>query len=359
MTIRPNWNENPFIVIWEVTRACALACRHCRAEAVPHRHPMELNTEQGRAFIDQVVAANPGIFILTGGDPMSRPDLLDLVHYASSKGLRVAMSPSGTARFAHANLKAFANSGLQRISMSLDGASKESHDTFRGVKGTWEWTMAGIKAAKEAGIEVQINTTITRGNLGEFDQFVKLLEEIQPVLWSVFQLVPTGRAKMDDLLNAQEMEDLFIRMADLAQTVPYDIKTTEGQHYRRVAWQRWKERGGSKKPSPIGVNDGKGFVFVSHTGEVFPSGFLPLCAGSVRQTDLLTLYRNSPIFKQLRDPDALKGKCRRCEFRSLCGGSRARSYALTGDFLAQEALCAYQPAAAPEPEPIWRMNLDD
>ena len=336
------WDTHPMIVIWETTRACALACRHCRASAICRRDPNELSTQEAEAFIDQVQRAGPRIFILTGGDPVFRPALAHLIRYASERGLHVALSPSATPRFLKSDLAALKSAGLKRMSLSLDGATQESHDAFRGVRGAWGWTMYGIELARQHGIGLQINTTFTRQNLGEFDQFAELLKEIQPEVWSVFQLVPTGRAQPEDLLTASEMELLFERLADYAQEVDFSIKTTEGMHYRRVAWQRWQRRGG-KQPFSASISDGKGFVFVSHTGEVFPSGFLPIEAGNVRKDELIDVYRHSPLFQKLRDPDQLKGKCRRCEFKSLCGGSRARAWALCGDEMAAEPLCVYQP----------------
>jgi radical SAM protein with 4Fe4S-binding SPASM domain len=331
------------VVIWEVTRACDLACRHCRASAIRRRNPLELTTPEAEAFIEQVVRAAPKFFILTGGDPMLRPDLLHLVRYATDRGLHVSMSPSATPRLLETDLVPFREAGLRRISLSIDGATQRTHDRFRGIRGTWTTTMAAIQAAADAGLEFQINTTFTRQNLEEFDAFVHLMEELRPKVWSVFLLVPTGRARAKDLLTGEEVERLFGRLADLAQTAPFLIKTTEGQHYRRVALQRWTLRGGARRPVPVGINDGKGFVFVSHTGEIQPSGFLPLTADSVLTAELLDVYRDHSIFRLLRDPDRLEGKCGRCEFRKLCGGSRARAYALTGNYLAEEPLCTYQP----------------
>jgi len=339
---RTRWGQNPLIVIWEVTRACVLACRHCRAKAIYRRDPRELSTEDAKHFIDQVVRAAPRIFILTGGDPMCRTDLGYLIKYASSYGLHVAMSPSATPRFLNTDLEVLGRAGLQRISLSLDGATKATHDAFRGIPGTWNWTMAGIAKARAAGIGVQINTTFTRQNLHELEDFVRLLDAICPESWSLFQLVPVGRGNKEDLLTGEEMERLFERLYKLSRQVPFDIKTTEGQHYRRVALQQWSLHGGSK-PVVSDINDGKGFVFVSHVGEICPSGFLPLVTGNVHNEELIDVYRNAPIFRQLRDPDFLKGKCGRCEFRYVCGGSRARAYAMTGDYLAQEPLCIYQP----------------
>ena len=356
-----DFDDRPFIVIWEVTRACSLACRHCRAEANPRPHPLELNTEEAFRFIEQVERCRPTLFILTGGDPIRRINLETLVRYATARGLRVSLSPSATPRFVAADLKTFKQAGVERISLSLDGASRETHDRFRGVRGTWDWTMEGIANAALAGIPVQINTTFTRQNLGEFDDFVRLLHEIQPALWSVFQLVPTGRGKVDDLLTSDEMEHLFERLARLSLTAPYDIKTTEGQHYRRVFLQQAKAREAAGRPqtgvspallsrrAPLGINDGKGFVFISHTGNIQPSGFLPLTAGNVRKDELLDVYRDSPLFRELRNTSLLKGKCGRCEFKTICGGSRARAYAMTGDYLGEEPLCVYQPPIGTRP----------
>jgi len=387
--VKFDFQDRPFIVIWEVTRACSLACRHCRAETKRRPHPLELTTEESLRFIEQVERSGPTLFILTGGDPVRRLDLKTLIRYASDRGLRVSLSPSATQDFARANLRELKEAGVERISLSLDGASRETHDRFRGVAGTWNWTMEAIANAALAGLPFQINSTFTRQNLHEYDDFVRLLDEIRPVLWSVFQLVPTGRGKVEDLLTADEMEHLFERLARLSLTAPYDIKTTEGQHYRRVVLQQVHKAGppeldaswcleppgarnGAGVPplnaavpaqrasptnaevhekkawgtrAPLGINDGKGFVFVSHIGDIQPSGFLPFTAGNVRQHELLDVYRNSPLFRELRNPGLLKGKCGRCEFNGICGGSRARAYAMTGDYLNEEPLCSYQPAS--------------
>lgn len=343
-----SFDERPFLVIWEITQACGLVCRHCRAEARPGRHPLELSTAEGRRLIDQIARANPSVLVLTGGDPMERTDLPELIEYATEQGLRVALSPSATTRFLEADLQDLKRRGLVRIAMSLDGASREVHDAFRGVPGTWELTMKALLKTVKAKIPVQINTTFSRQNIHEFDQFPPILKCIKPALWSVFLLVPTGRAQVDDMLSADEVEHLFNRIHDLSETAPYDIKTTEGQHYRRIMLQRSSV--GARRVSsraPLGINDGKGFAFVSHTGDVCPSGFLPLPAGNVRTGELLDIYRDHPLFRQLRDTGLLKGKCGRCEYRNICGGSRSRAYAVSGDFLAEEPLCAYQPAMKP------------
>lgn len=344
-----NFDDRPFIVIWEVTRACALACRHCRAEATLRKHPLELNTQESIALIDQVARCQPTLFVLTGGDPVRRTDLNQLIAHATSRGLRIGLSPSATPELVATDFHRLRDLGVARMSLSLDGATRETHDRFRGVPGTWDWTMRAIEKAAEAGIPIQINTTFTRQNLGEFDTFVARLGDIRPVLWSVFQLVPTGRGNTGDLLTAEEMEELFLKLHRLSITAPYDIKTTEGQHYRRVALQQKKLMGhapnGARPPAraPLGINDGKGFVFISHLGDIQPSGFLPITAGNVRRDELIEIYRQSPIFRALRDTSQLRGKCGRCEFKNVCGGSRARAYAMTGDYLGEEPLCVYQP----------------
>jgi AdoMet-dependent heme synthase len=348
-----DFNERPFIVIWEITRACSLACRHCRAKANNKRHPLELSTDEGFRFIEQVARARPTLFILTGGDPIRRADLESLVRRASGLGLHVSISPSATPEFAATDLVRLKDAGVQRMSISLDGASEATHDRFRGIKGTWRLTMEALANARMAGVPVQLNTTFTRQNLGEFDEFVRVLEDIRPAMWSVFQLVPTGRGKVADMLSPEEMEHLFSRLAELSLKAPYDIKTTEGQHYRRVLLQQDKGLGQMGRRSPLGINDGKGFVFVSHIGEIQPSGFLPISAGNVRNEELLDVYRNSPLFRSLRDPLQLKGKCGRCEFNRICGGSRARAYATTGDFLAEEPLCPYQPGRRESAAPVF------
>lgn len=370
MNIPNQWEQNPLIVIWEVTRACALACKHCRAEAMPLPDPRELGSIEASHFIDQVVRAKPKIFILTGGDPMYRRDLVHIIECASRQGLRVAMSPSATPRFLKADMNTFRAAGLSAISLSLDGATREAHDAFRGVRGTWDWTMQALKSARDAGIAVQVNTTITRDNIGQVDAFAKLMDEIQPSVWSVFQVVPVGRANAGYMPAGEQLEKMFERLYDISLASGYKIKTTEGQHYRRVAVQRAKKLG-NPEPRFNATGDGKGFVFVSHTGDICPSGFLPLTAGNVREDELIDVYRNSPLFRELRNADLLKGKCGRCKYRFLCGGSRARAYAVTGDYLAAEPLCIYQPPGnhgsgacaakdtQPNPQPIWRMYLDD
>ncbi len=340
------FDQRPFLVFWEITRACALACRHCRAEAQPQRHPKELNHEEALRLIGQLKELNPPMLVLTGGDPLMRGDCLELVRAATDAGLHVSLSPSATNRLAHMDFAAIKAAGVIRMSLSLDGACAGTHDAFRGVTGTFDRTIDAVHRAHAAGMSVQINTTLTRGNLHEYEAFKQLMFELKPAMWSVFLLVPTGRAGAEDLPAPEDIERVFEDMASLAGRAPFAIKTTEGHHFRRVLIQKLgasgRERPGMK--SPLGIRDGRGVMFISHTGVVSPSGFLPYDCGNVRREHAADIYRWHPLFRALRDNDVLEGKCGRCEFRSVCGGSRARAYGLTGNAFAEDPACAYQPA---------------
>lgn len=355
-----DFDERPFLVIWEATQACDLACVHCRACAQPRRDPLELSTDEAKKMIDDIAALQVPLFVISGGDPLKRPDVYELVQHAAELGLRPSMTPSATpllTRDAVAKLKAC---GLARLAISLDGPTADIHDSFRRVQGSFARTMDAVGWAREVGLSVQINTTITRHNSAHIDDILRLLETLDISLWSVFFLVPTGRGSDLDLMSADEFEQVFARLHEASQRGLFDIKTTEAQHYRRYVLQR---RTAARKRiarrhnsqlaevpqdgigrAPRGINDGKGFAFISHTGEVFPSGFLPIAAGNVRSQSLAAIYRNSPLFRSLRDTDKLEGKCGRCEFKQICGGSRARAYALTGNLFAQEPCCIYEPA---------------
>jgi radical SAM protein len=359
-----DFNERPFIAIWEVTQACDLACVHCRASAQPDRHPMELSTDEGKKLIDQIAALKVPVFVLTGGDPIKRPDLFELIWYARSVGVRVSLTPSATPLLTRDVIVRLKEAGLARLAVSMDGASAETHDAFRGMSGSFARTLDAVRWANEVGLAVQINTTFSRRNIGEIDNIVPLIEKLKITLWSVFFLVPMGRGKLNDLLSAEEFEAVFAKVHSLSKAASFDIKTTEAQHYRRfILQQRVAERRlGMDLASPQGrtvdaigraprgLNDGKGFVFISHKGEVFPSGFLPLSAGSIREQELATIYRDSPLFRNLRDTSKLEGKCGSCEFKEICGGSRSRAYALTGNPHAEEPCCNYVPKGYIPPE---------
>jgi len=365
---RFDFNERPFIVIWETTQACDLACVHCRACAQPLRSSLELSTDDARRLIDEVAALRVPVFVLTGGDPLKRPDIFELVQYASTHGVRISLTPSATPLLTQEAVHKLKQCGLARLAISLDGPGAEIHDAFRRVPGSYDWTLRAIRWAREIGLPVQINTTITRHNLQYLDSMIALLEQLDIVLWSVFFLVPTGRGSAIDLISGEEFEQVFEKLYETSQRVKFDIKSTEAQHYRRFLLQRRTEEkrkgNGRLEPAmigvstpdgigraPRGINDGKGFVFISHLGEVFPSGFLPVSAGNVRKQSLAEIYRHSPLFVSLRDSANLKGKCGVCEFREVCGGSRARAYAVMGDAFAEEPCCTWQPTLHPKTGP--------
>ncbi len=341
---------SPWVVIWELTQACALACRHCRASAQASRHPAELSTEEGRRLLDDIAALQPAVLVLTGGDPLVRPDLFELAQHAVGLGLDVALTPSGTPNLNAAAIGRIQDAGINRIAISLDGASAASHDRFRGVEGSFAITLAAAREAARRGLPVQVNTTANQGNIAEMPAIRDLLDELGIAMWSVFFVVPVGRAATRDMLNAEQSEELFDFLYATGARGKYLVRTTEAPHYRRYLRQRQAESHRdspafrwSRRAAPRGIGDGAGLVFVSHTGEVFPSGFLPLSAGNVRRQPLGQIYRESPMFCAIRDRDRLGGKCGICEFRKICGGSRARAYAMTGDYLAEDPVCAYQP----------------
>jgi radical SAM protein len=365
-----NFDETPFLAIWEVTQSCDLACMHCRAAAQPIAHPDELTTEEGKALIDQIAAMHVPIFVFTGGDPLKRKDVFELIRYAADKGVHVALTPSATPLLTREAIFKLKEAGLVRLGISLDGSTPEIHDAFRGLLGTWARTIKAIEWANEAGLPIQVHTTISRHNAHDLDDLCALFETQAIVMWNVFFLVPVGRGQLSALLSGEEFEQVFGKIYELSQRVNFQIKTTEAMHYRRYLLQHNLEerRIGHGHPQAASatpayepgaptsdaqtrtaswttrrVNDGKGFLFISHVGNVYPSGFLPIHAGNVKQTPLADIYRNAPIFKSLRDTSKLEGKCGACEFKEICGGSRARAYAVTGDPLAQEPCCIYQP----------------
>ena len=342
-------NQTPLVVIWEVTRACDLACFHCRASADPHRNPLELDTTEGLKLIDDVAQLDPPIFIFTGGDPLKRTDIYELVEHAAFRGLHPAMTPSATPLLNRDSLIRLKRSGLKRLALSLDGATPEMHDSLRGVDGSFSRTLSAIYWANVIGLPVQINTTVSSRNIHQLENILSVIKHFRLAMWSLFFVVPTGRADEEDLPSAEQFEKTFERIYELAQEVPFKIKTTEAQHYRRyVLQQRKYERPGFSTfadgvPGILPINEGKGFMFVSHTGEVQPSGFLPLSAGNVRNEHVRDIYRDSELFRSMRNVEKLGGKCGQCEFQQICGGSRARAYAVTGDAFSEDPSCVYVP----------------
>jgi radical SAM protein len=344
-----DFNVSPFVVIWENTRACDLACVHCRAAAQPRRNRFELTTEEGFHLIDQIAELHPKVFVLTGGDPLKRDDTYELIRYAREKGLEPSLTPSATPLLTEEAVTKMKQHGLGRMAVSLDASNAAAHDDFRRVPGSFDLTLRAIRAASREQIPVQVNTTVTRRTAADLPNMVSLLEDLGIAMWSVFFAVPTGRAKTTDLITAEEVEELFGFLYETSQRVPFAIRTTEAMHYRRYVLQHGGAMPLGIQPNgppraPKGVNEAKGFVFISHIGDVYPSGFLPLKAGNVKQQSLGEIYRTSKLFVALRDSNNLQGKCGRCDYRDLCGGSRARAWAMTGDVFAADPLCVYQPA---------------
>ncbi|HEY3289537.1 MAG TPA: TIGR04053 family radical SAM/SPASM domain-containing protein [Anaerolineae bacterium] len=359
--VEADFDLAPFTIAWEVTRACAYSCIHCRANAQHHRDSRELTTDEAKRLIDRFKAFGSPIVVFTGGDPMMRPDLFELIAYATAQGLRCSLTPTATALPTVERLQQAQAAGIRRIALSLDAPRAEIHDAFRQVPGSWQRTLAIAHAAQSIGLPAQINTTVASHNHHLLPEMVAFLREIGAVQWSLFFLVPTGRAQASNMISAQEHERLFNWLYELAQTAPFDIKTTAAPMYRRVAIERKRSEqmaagqgaelsgagfqyaDGLNRPVK-GVNDGRGFLFVSHIGDIMPSGFLPIPVDNVRTSDVVDVYRQHPTFKALRDPGLLKGKCGRCEYRVVCGGQRGRAFALTGDYLESDPVCIYEPA---------------
>ncbi|HWB95611.1 MAG TPA: TIGR04053 family radical SAM/SPASM domain-containing protein [Bryobacteraceae bacterium] len=350
-----NFDQAPLLVIWEVTQACDLACVHCRASAQPDRNPGELTTEQGYRLLDQIRSFGDPLMVFTGGDPLKRPDIYSLIRYSAQIGLRTNVTPSATPLLTGEAIERFKENGVNRMAISLDGPDAATHDEFRGIPGTFDRAMFALRHAQKIGLDTQLQTTVTRRNMAKLPQVAEIAREIGTKMWSLFFLIVTGRAAEADDLLAEEYEQVFEFMYKLSRTAPFGIKTTEAMHYRRYVAQRMKEEHGAGTQSEsaksvawrtAGVSDGKGFVFVSHTGEIFPSGFLPITAGNVLNESLPDVYRNSELFRTLRDTSLREGKCGLCEYKKICGGSRSRAYALTGDYLAADPRCVYQPHLA-------------
>ncbi len=353
--IHADFDQAPFTIAWEVTRACAYACVHCRADAQHQRDPRELSTDEAKALIERLAAfGNHPILIFTGGDPMLRPDLIELIAYATQRGLRCSLTPTATALPTKERLEQAREAGILRVALSLDAPRAQIHDDFRQVKGSWQRTMDILRRAHEAGLSVQVNTTVAKHNVDILHEMVPFIQEVGAVQWSVFFLVPTGRAMAEQMISAEQHEKVFNWLYDLSQNAPFDIKSTAAPMYRRVAIERKRAQNDGKPVSfqsagfqyadglhrpTKGVNDGNGFLFISHIGEIQPSGFLPITAGMVREQDIVDVYRNAKIFKDLRDPAKLKGVCGTCEYRDVCGGQRGRAYGITGDYLESDPAC--------------------
>jgi radical SAM protein len=343
------YDDHPRNVYWETTIACDLACLHCRADAIHHRDPLELDGEEARALMRDIKAMG-SMLILTGGDPMKRPDLFELIAYGRSIGLPMSITPSTTPTLTRDVVRRFRDLGMAAVGVSVDGPTAGIHDAFRGVDGTFDRSMQALEWAREFHLPVQVNTTVTGETMRHLPAMLELLatRATPPVRrWSLFLLVPVGRGSALGLPSADEIEDLFGWVYEAARDAPFHVGTVEAPHYRRYWIQRKLAEGmppaaiaAAARRMGFGVRDGNGVIFVSHRGEVFPAGFLPYPAlGNVRDTPLSVLYRRSPALLELRDMDRLRGACGLCTFRWACGGSRARAYAMTGDVMETDPFC--------------------
>ncbi|MGP8069087.1 MAG: TIGR04053 family radical SAM/SPASM domain-containing protein [Candidatus Bathyarchaeia archaeon] len=367
--MRGDLSEAPVFVCWETTKACLLSCRHCRAKAIRSPMPGELDHQKSLELIDQLLEFGepyPAL-LLTGGDPLMRDDFFDLIEYAKEKGVYVAVAASVTPKLNETTISRMKEMGVDIMSLSLDGALPETHDKLRGVKGTWEKTIHALQLANEAGLRAQINTTVMRSNINELPEIFHFVRQRKAVAWEVFFLIRTGRGASLESLDAAECEEVMHFLFDAAHYgVP--VRTAEGPHFRRVRSEReyghaqpsgalyerlavrLRKLEGEPTSSPsmksTPTRDGRGILFVTYDGEVYPSGFLPLNTGSVPSNHLKSIYRSNPLFIALRDSSKLKGRCGVCDYREICGGSRSRAFAEFGDPFEEDPACPYIPRAA-------------
>jgi AdoMet-dependent heme synthase len=341
------------LVAWEMTRACNLACVHCRAGACPEADPDELTTEEGRALIDSIAKVAKPILIMTGGEPLLRPDFFDLARYAVKTGLRAVLATNGVL-VTPEKAREIAAAGLARVSISLDGPSPEEHDVFRQVQGAFQASVDAVAHLREAGVPVQINTTLTKRNRAKLPQIMKLVEKIGAVAFHVFLLVPTGRARdmAGEEMDPQEYEETLLEFYRLGRSSPLETKATCAPQYYRILREQAKLEGIEVSEQTFGLNartrgclGGLSFVFVSHKGELQPCGYFDLQAGSVRRSEFAELWEKAPLFNDLRNFRLLEGKCGKCDYLRFCGGCRARAYEHTSRYMAEEPYCAHVPPA--------------
>ena len=365
-TIRQDYSEAPIFVCWETTKACLLTCRHCRAKAIRNRQSGELNTAQALRLIDQLVEFGepyPAL-LLTGGDPLERCDFFELIQYAKNTGIYVAVAASVTPRLNETSILRMKDLGVDIMSVSLDGALPKTHDRLRGIRGTWKTTIDVLRLSRELGLRSQVNTTIMQSNINELADIFHISKANGAVAWEVFFLIRTGRGASLESLGASECEEVMNFLYDAAlYGIP--VRTAEGPSFRRVRVERETGRepsggiylkltgrlrmlegepGSSPAFKLAHTADGRGILFVGHQGEVYPSGFLPVECGRVPRDNLLEIYRYHPLFRALRDPASLKGRCGCCEYKSVCGGSRSRAFAEMNDAFEEDSICPYVPA---------------
>lgn len=346
-----DYSANPALVYWEMTRACSLACRHCRAEAVSTPHEWELSHAESKSLLLQIAGFNNPLphLILTGGDPLQRGDLYELIDEAKRLQLMVSITPSATPNLTPAVLAKLKAHKIESIGLSLDGSTATRHDAIRGVDGCFDRTICAARAASDLGLPVQINTLVSQETTDDLPRIYELLKTFPIMRWSLFFLISVGRGKILQPLTPCQGEECMNWVFDLSQVAPFQIKTTEAPSFRRVALNRMKKAGKASRQIEqssvyrgFGIRDGNGIVFVSNQGCIYPSGFLPLIAGNVRNDHLVDIYRHSPLFRALHSSTQFNGKCGQCEYTAICGGSRARAFAFTGDPLASDPFCPYE-----------------
>jgi AdoMet-dependent heme synthase len=343
-----DYAQTPLNIYWEMTQACALACRHCRATAVPGPHPLELSFNEGVEFLRQIreFGDPPPHLILTGGDPLNRADLFALIDEARRLGVGVSITPAATPALTRDVLVRLRGHGVEGLGLSLDGSTAARHDSIRGVPGTFDRTILAMRWAQELKMPLQVNTLVAAETAGDVPIMYEPLKNFGLARWSLFFLISVGRGKVLQPLSPQEGESLMRWVYGISRTAPFIVATTEAPSYRRVALEQMRSEGmtGDQiKRSGVyrgfGIRDGHGIMFVSNTGDICPAGFLPLVAGNVRRDRVAEVYRNAPVFRSLHDSTQFEGRCGVCEYHALCGGSRARAYAATGDPLASDPLC--------------------
>lgn len=356
----------PRLVFWETTAGCNLKCIHCRRVTIADQlTPQDLTTEESFQLIDQIAAVGRPVFVLSGGEPLFRPDIYEIARYASDAGLPVALATNGT-MIDDAVAQRIKDSGVRRVSISFDGSDAATHDMFRGLAGSFEAAKRGFKALRDVGLPVQINTTVAKHNEAQMESMRSLAKEIDAVGLHLFLLVPVGCGVSiagEQMISAQEYERILNWLYDVEQQEPeLQLKATCAPHYFRVMRTRRAEerRNGVEHELPAshdrqvhghpsmhaatkGCLAGTGVCFVSHRGEIFPCGYFPVAAGNIRNENFADIWQDSPLFQQLRDPDQLEGKCGICQFKNLCSGCRARAYGTTGNYMAEEPFCAYDP----------------
>ncbi len=336
MGVVVSYFDTPHVLTWEVTRACQLHCRHCRARAIPRRDAGELSLEDMIPVLDDLAGnfSRPPILVLTGGDPLERPDLDDIIAEAVSRHIITAIAPSVTPKLTDEVVARWKSLGVHSVSLSLDGVDAPTHDKFRGVRGTFDRTMELADTIVREGLALQINTSISQQTVSQIPAMASLVRFLQVTSWELFFVIPTGRARIMDALSAAQIERVLQWLVEFAPKESFRITTVGAPQWSRVLHQ-------NNPASAIRTvaREARGFAFINHLGEVFPSGYLPVSAGNVRQTPFSELYRRSELFEMLRDPSRFEGACGACDYRDSCGGSRARAYAVTGNLAASDPGC--------------------